>query len=210
MNLIRHAALGLAIAALITPALAQNQSSKDQTDAAARVEKVLKHHPVIDGHNDLPWEVRDRFSSDFGKIDLASDTSKLPRPADMPDQPAMMTDIPRLRAGHVGGQVWSVWIPPETTGAAAIQMTVEQIDIVKRMVQRYPADFAMAYTADDIEREFKAGEIASLIGIEGGHQIGNSMAALRQMYVLGARYMTLTHSSNVDWADSATDDPKHH
>jgi membrane dipeptidase len=122
----------------------------------------------------------------------------------------MMTDIPRLRAGHVGGQFWSVWIPAETTGAAAIQMTIEQIDIVKRMVQRYPADFAMAYGAEDIEREFKTGKIASLIGIEGGHQIGNSLAALRQMYVLGARYMTLTHSSNVDWADSATDDPKHH
>jgi membrane dipeptidase len=207
MNLIRHTIFGLALAVLVAPALAQNQSS---TDVATRVEKMLKHHPVIDGHNDLPWEVRDRFSSDFSKIDLASDTAKLPRPADAPDQPAMMTDIPRLRAGHVGGQFWSVWIPPETTGAAAIQMTIEQIDIVKRMVQRYPADFAMAYGAEDIEREFKAGKIAALIGIEGGHQIGNSMAALRQMYALGARYMTLTHSSNVDWADSATDDPKHH
>jgi membrane dipeptidase len=207
MNLFRHAVLGLVLSALAPSAWSQNQSS---ADVAARVERVLKHHPVIDGHNDLPWEVRDRFGSDFSKIDLASDTSKLPRTADATEQAAMMTDIPRLRAGHVGGQFWSVWIPPETTGAAAIQMTIEQIDIVKRMVQRYPADFAMAYSAEDIEREYKAGKIASLIGIEGGHQIGNSLAALRQMYVLGARYMTLTHSSNVDWADSATDDPKHH
>jgi membrane dipeptidase len=144
MRLIRHAAMGLTLASLFAPALAQSQSS---TDAAARVERVLKHHPIIDGHNDLPWELRDRFDGDFSKIDLTSNTSKLPPPVKEPDQPAMMTDIPRLRAGHVGGQFWSVWIPVETTGAAAIQMTIEQIDIVKRMVQRYPVDFAMAYTA---------------------------------------------------------------
>ena len=121
-----------------------------------------------------------------------------------------MTDIPRLHAGHVGGQFWSVWIPSELTGPAAVQTTLEQIDIVHAMVARYPDDLQMAYTADDIVRIHKAGRIASLIGIEGGHQIDNSLAALRQMYALGARYMTLTHTLNNDWADSATENPKHH
>ena len=121
-----------------------------------------------------------------------------------------MTDIPRLRAGQVGGQFWSVWISPSVTGPAAIKMTLEQIDIVKSMAARWPKDFEMAYTADDIVRAHKAGRVASLIGIEGGHQIDNSLAMLRQMYAAGARYMTLTHALNNDWADSATDTPKHH
>jgi membrane dipeptidase len=209
---IRNAAIGGMLTLLIaTAAWAQNPLPGDDAALAQRVAKVLARQPVIDGHNDLPWELRERFGGDFSKIDLRSDTAKLPRAADAPpDQPAMMTDIPRLRAGHVGGQFWSVWTPPEITGAAAVLMTIEQIDLVKRMAQRYPDDFAMAYSADDIRREFKAGKIASLIGIEGGHQIANSLPALRQMYALGARYMTLTHSSNTEWADSATDNPVHH
>src|SRR5512141_2142753 len=121
-----------------------------------------------------------------------------------------MTDIPRLHAGRVGGQFWSVWIPPTVTGPAAIKMTIEQIDLVHDLVARYPRDLQMAYTADDIVRAQKAGRVASLIGIEGGHQIDASMAALRQMYALGARYMTLTHTANTDWADAATDAPRHH
>jgi membrane dipeptidase len=121
-----------------------------------------------------------------------------------------MTDIPRLRAGQVGGQFWSVWISPSVTGAAAIKMTLEQIDIVKSMAARWPKDFEMAYTADDVIRAHKAGRIASLIGIEGGHQIDDSLPMIRQMYAAGARYMTLTHALNNDWADSATDSPKHH
>jgi membrane dipeptidase len=115
-----------------------------------------------------------------------------------------------LRAGHVGAQFWSVWIPAQTKGFEAVQMTVEQIDLVKDMTRHYPADLEMAYTAADIRRIHRAGRIASLIGIEGGHQINNSLAVLRQMYDLGARYLTLTHSSNTDWADSATDNPAHH
>ncbi|MEO6155280.1 MAG: dipeptidase, partial [Thermomonas sp.] len=118
--------------------------------------------------------------------------------------------IPRMRASGMGGQFWSVWIPATTTGPAAVQMTVEQIDIARTMVARYPDAFEMAYTADDIVRIHQAGRIASLIGIEGGHQINDSMAVLRQMYVLGARYMTLTHTNNTGWADSATADPLHH
>jgi len=176
-------------------------------DYQHRVEQVLLRTPLIDGHNDLPWEIRERYKSDFSAIDLASDTHHLPVTG---EQAAMMTDIPRLRAGHVGAQFWSVWIPVEVPGFQAVQMTLEQIDLVKRMAARYPTDFAMAYTAADIRRIHKSHRVASLIGIEGGHQINNSLAVLRQMYDAGARYMTLTHTTNTPWADSATDSPAHH
>jgi membrane dipeptidase len=174
---------------------------------AARVAKILETTPLIDGHNDLPWEIRDRFKSDLGAIDLNADTSKLPFPA---DAAALMTDIPRLRAGLVGGQFWSVWIPVEIKGYQAVQTTIEQIDLVKRLTAQYSGTFAMAYTAADVRRIHKAGKIASLIGIEGGHQINDSLPVLRQMYDLGARYMTLTHVTNTSWADAATDAPAHH
>ena len=175
--------------------------------SAANVDAVLTKTPVIDGHNDLPWTIRERFGGDLSKIDLASDTSKLMPPA---GEPAMMTDIPRLRAGHVGAQFWSVWIPVTTTGPAAVQTTIEQIDLVKAIAARWPRDFVMAYTAADIRRAEREHRIASLIGIEGGHQINDSLAVLREYYDLGARYMTLTHSSNTAWADAATDAPAHH
>jgi membrane dipeptidase len=171
-----------------------------------RVEQVLLQTPLIDGHNDLPWEIRDRYKGDFAAVDLKSDTSRLKVG---PDQTPLMTDIPRLRAGLVGAQFWSVWIPVSVQGFEAVQMTLEQIDLVKRMAAQYPADFEMAYTAGDIRRIHKAHKIASLIGIEGGHQINNSLAVLRQMYDAGARYMTLTHTTNTAWADSATDAPAH-
>jgi len=176
-------------------------------DYLHRVEHVLSQTPLIDGHNDLPWEIRERYKSDVAAINLSADTRHLPTEA---GQAAFMTDIPRLRAGHVGAQFWSVWIPVSTQGFEAVQMTLEQIDLVKRMSAQYPADFAMAYTAADIRRIHKSRKIASLIGIEGGHQINNSLAVLRQMYDAGARYMTLTHSTNTAWADSATDTPTHH
>ena len=172
-----------------------------------RVAHVLKETPLIDGHNDLPWEIRERFKGRLSAVDLASDTSKLPVPA---DGAALMTDIPRLRAGLVGGQFWSVWVPPELKGPEAVQMTIEQIDLVKRMAAKYPADFEVAYSASDVRRIHRSGRIASLIGIEGGHQINDSLAVLRQMYELGARYMTLTHARNTNWADAATDAPAHH
>jgi membrane dipeptidase len=176
-------------------------------DYQHRVEQVLLRTPLIDGHNDLPWEIRERYKSDFSAIDLGSDTHHLPVGV---DQAAIMTDIPRLRAGLVGAQFWSVWIPVDVQGFQAVQMTLEQIDLVKRMAERYPTDFAMAYTAADVRRIHKSHKIASLIGIEGGHQINNSLAVLRQMYDAGARYMTLTHTTNTPWADSATDTPAHH
>ncbi|CAN5158132.1 dipeptidase [soil metagenome] len=168
----------------------------------ARIDRVLKATPLIDGHNDLPWELRNKYGSWVETTDLTKNSDKLPTP--------LMTDIARLHAGHVGGQFWSVYIPASVTGPAAIQMTVEQIDIVHRLAARYPGDVEMAYTAADVVRIHKAGRVASLIGIEGGHQIGDNLAALRQFYALGARYMTLTHFLNNDWADSATDDPLHH
>jgi membrane dipeptidase len=167
-------------------------------DYEHRVEQVLLQTPLIDGHNDLPWEIRDRYKSDLSQIDLGSDTRHLPIGD---DQTALMTDIPRLRLGHVGAQFWSVWIPVEIQGFQAVQMTLEQMDLVKRMTARYPADLAMAYSAEDIRRIHKSRKIASLIGIEGGHQINNSLAVLRQMYDAGARYMTLTHTTNTPWAD---------
>jgi membrane dipeptidase len=181
-------------------------SARAADDYQHRLEQVLLQTPLIDGHNDLPWEIRDRFKSDFALIDLKSDTSRLPVGE---DQAPLMTDIPRLRAGMVGAQFWSVWIPVNVQGFEAVQMTLEQIDLVKRMAAQYPKDFEMAYTAADIRRIHKAHKIASLIGIEGGHQINNSLAVLRQMYDAGARYMTLTHTTNTAWADSATDAPAH-
>jgi membrane dipeptidase len=176
-------------------------------DYQHRVEQVLLRTPLIDGHNDLPWEIRDRFKSDLAAVDLKSDTTRLPFPA---GASPLMTDIPRLHAGHMGGQFWSVWIPSEMKGYQAVQITLEQMDLVKRMAARYPGDLEMAYTEADVRRIHHSHKIASMIGIEGGHQINNSLAVLRQMYDAGARYMTLTHTVNNAWADSATDAPVHH
>ena len=170
-----------------------------QDDAQlARARRLLAETPVIDGHNDYPWEVRQKAGLDLAKLDLRQ------------PQPAIMTDFARLKAGGVGAQFWSVYVPSPPKGAdpaAAVTQTLEQIDIVHRMVARYPDRLALALTADDIERSRKQGRIASLIGMEGGHSINSSLATLRMMHRLGARYMTLTHSLNTPWADSATDTP---
>lgn len=183
-------------------------AASHDADVSARVKRVLTTTPLIDGHNDLPWEIRVHFGN-VDNIDLNADTSNL-RDKDDNSKVSLMTDIPRLRSGRLGAQFWSVWIPASITGPEAVMTTLEQIDVVRNMVDKYPKTFEMAYTADDIERIHKKGRIASLIGIEGGHQIDNSLAVLREMYVLGARYMTLTHGKNNDWADSATDAPEHH
>ena len=159
---------------------------------------VLRESPLIDGHNDLPWQYREKAALDLSKLDIR-------RP-----QPALHTDIPRLRRGGVGGQFWSVYVPATMQGKEAVRATMEQIDIVYQMAARYPDTFEIAGTAADVERIFKAGKIASLIGMEGGHSIDNSLGALRMFYKLGARYMTLTHGANTPWADSATDKPEHH
>jgi membrane dipeptidase len=198
-----RAAIALLAILPATPSLA----AAPDTDYHARLVRVLKQTPLIDGHNDLPWEIRERFKGRLAAIDLASDTARLPIP---PDASPLMTDIPRLRAGMVGGQFWSVWVPVEIKGPEAVQTTIEQIDLVKRIAAKYPADFEIAYTAADVRRIHKAGKIASMIGIEGGNQINESLAVLRQMYDLGARYMTLTHVLDTRWADAATDAPIHH
>ncbi|HYW16316.1 MAG TPA: dipeptidase [Allosphingosinicella sp.] len=186
---------------LLAGTLASTAAAAPAQTPEQRVERVLKTGPIIDGHNDLPWEIRDAYDFWRKPLDLDSDTTRL--------EARLQTDLPRMRRGGVGGQFWSVWIPADLEGDEAIRVTLEQIDIVHRMVDRYPGRLEMASTAADIRRIRKGGRIASLIGIEGGHQIGNSPAALRQFHALGARYMTLTHSKNNDWADSATDDPIH-
>ncbi|MGK2859989.1 MAG: dipeptidase [Thermoanaerobaculia bacterium] len=169
-------------------------------DFEARALRILREAPLIDGHNDMPWAIRSRVKNRIGQIDLQSDTRKLEKP--------MHTDIPRLRAGGVGAQFWSVWVPVDLAPTDAVRTVIEQIDVVQRVAARYPEDFEMAYTADDIERIHRTGRIASLIGVEGGHSIANSLAVLRQLHRSGARYMTLTHWKNTDWADAATDEPQ--
>ncbi|MDH4066478.1 MAG: dipeptidase [Acidobacteriota bacterium] len=169
-----------------------------QSDLLARARALHQQSLLIDGHNDYPWALRERdVGGDFSKADIAEPV------------PSLMTDFPRLRQGGMGAQFWSVYVPATMQGKEAVRATLEQIDIVHRMVQRWPETLQLSLTADAAERAFKSGRIGSMIGMEGGHSIDSSLAALRQMYALGARYMTLTHSSNVPWADSATDDPVH-
>jgi membrane dipeptidase len=184
---------------LLLPAAWPAQGSDAPID---RVRRLLRKTPLIDGHNDLAEQYRLRVKDHLGQIDLASDTSRL--------EPAMHTDIARLRAGGVGAQFWSVYVPADLPGAEAVQATLEQIDIVKRFTARYGDTLEMATTASEIERIHGKGKIASLIGMEGGHSIDNSLATLREMYRSGARYMTLTHWDNNDWADAATAPPAHH
>jgi membrane dipeptidase len=152
---------------------------------------MLSRFPLIDGHNDLPWELRDRFGGDTAAADLAG----------------THTDIRRMVEGGVGGQFWSVFVPARIAGDAAVTAVLEQIDLVHRMVRRYPSRFQLALTAGDVDTAFAAGKIASLLGAEGGHCIAGSLGVLRALYALGVRYLTLTHNSNVGWADSATDVP---
>jgi membrane dipeptidase len=164
------------------------------------VRRILRESPLIDGHNDLAWEFRRTANNRLDAIDLAGDTGSL----------GLVTDLRRLKAGGIGGQFWSVYVSPDLANGAAVTAVLEQIDVVHRLIARYPQDLELALTANDIVRIHREGKIASLIGMEGGHSIGNSTGALRMMWALGARYMTLTHIKNTEWADSATDEPAHH
>lgn len=177
-----------------------------------KVRSILRESPLIDGHNDVPWQYYARVSNHLDKIDLRTDTRKTAppgRPGMMYISKQMHTDIARLRQGGMGAQFWSVYIPVTMAGPGAVRATFAQIDVVQRLVETYPEALELALTADDIERIHRSGKIASLIGMEGGHSIENSLAALRELYRGGARYMTLTHSKNIDWADSGTDIPAH-
>ncbi|MFE3558332.1 dipeptidase [Streptomyces sp. NPDC059193] len=169
--------------------------------AARRLDEareLLAEHPVVDGHNDLPWALRKQVRYDLDRRDIAGDQSAY-----------LHTDIPRLRAGGVGAQFWSVYVATELTGDEAVSATLEQVDAVDQLISRYPADLVRALSADDMEAARADGRIASLMGAEGGHSINNSLATLRALHQLGVRYMTLTHNDTIDWADSATDEPRH-
>ena len=190
----------LLVAAAMTVVPAASNAQPIDPKIQARIDRILKATPLIDGHNDLAEELRENYGGKTDGLASGTDTWK-PK--------ALMTDMARLHAGRVGGQFWSVYIPAEVQGDRAIRNTLEQIDIVKRFIAAYPRDLEQAYTADDVVRIHKAGKVASMIGVEGGHQMAHSFAALRQYYNLGARYMTLTHFKTTDWADSATDVPKH-
>ncbi len=176
-------------------------SAQADSTLEQRARALFNESPLIDGHNDTPWQYRTRVKNHLGMLDLRADLTQLPRP--------MHTDIGRLRTGGMGAQFWSVYVPATLKGADAVQATFEQIDIARRIVEKYSDVFEVALTAEEIERIHRQGKIASLFGMEGGHSIGNSLAALRMLYLAGARYLTLTHSCNIDWADSATDEPEH-
>ncbi|GAA0321136.1 dipeptidase [Streptomyces polychromogenes] len=167
-------------------------------DLLARARELLAEHPVVDGHNDLPWALREQVRYDLDRRDIAGDQSA-----------NLHTDIPRLRAGGVGAQFWSVYVRSDFAGDRAVSATLEQIDAVDQLIARYPRALVRALTADDMEAARADGRIASLTGAEGGHSINNSLATLRALHRLGVRYMTLTHNDTIDWADSATDEPRH-
>ena len=168
-----------------------------EPDFLARARALHRDTPLIDGHNDFPMALQEHNAQrDLDAVDIRQ------------PQPKIHTDIQRLRQGGVGGQFWSVYVPATLKGAEAVTATLQQVDVVYRMARKYPDTFELATTAADVERIFKAGRIASLIGMEGGHSIDNSLATLRMFHAMGARYMTLTHSTNIAWADSGTDMPK--
>ncbi|UQX01447.1 dipeptidase [Streptomyces sp. RerS4] len=173
----------------------------------AEARELLAEHPIVDGHNDLPWALRQGVSPSPEGRKVRYDLDRCDLAADQSDR--LHTDIPRLRAGGVGAQFWSVYVRSDYAGDEAVSATLEQIDVVDQLIARHPRDLVRALTADDMEAARAGGRIASLMGAEGGHSINNSLATLRALHRLGVRYMTLTHNDTIDWADSATDEPRH-
>ncbi|HEX8392072.1 MAG TPA: dipeptidase [Longimicrobium sp.] len=184
----------LAAALLAAPAAAHAQSAADPL--LARALRIHRSAPLVDGHNDLPWEIREKAQGDLGAMDPRGTLAQ------------NHTDIPRLRAGGVGGVYWAAYVPVDRTGREAAGFALEQIGLIKRMTDASP-ELEMATTADQIVAIHRRGRVASLIGIEGGHAIENSLDVLRQFHELGVRYMTLTHANTLDWADAATDSARH-
>jgi membrane dipeptidase len=170
-------------------------------DQLARAEALLTAGPLVDGHNDLPWALRRAAGPDPAAAVAGSDLAA--------GLSALHTDLPRLRAGRVGAQFWSVYVPCSYTGSDAVTAVLEQVELVHLLTERYPADLALATTADAVDAAVASGRVASLLGAEGGHGIGGSLGVLRALRRLGVRYLTLTHNSNTEWADSATDEPAH-
>jgi membrane dipeptidase len=180
------------------PLVAQSTPASSAARYLVRAKRVLRQTPLIDGHNDLPWRIRED-SIARGNVDAYDLRKRTPG----------HTDLDRLRKGMVGAQFWSVYIPGEWRDSGFARVQLEQIDVARRMIAKYPDRLALALSADDIRRDFKQGKIGSLLGLEGGHAIEHSLAALREYYQLGARYMTLTHNVTLDWADAALDSAKH-
>ncbi|ONK13847.1 dipeptidase [Streptomyces sp. MP131-18] len=173
-------------------------SADGHADLLSRASELLAEHPVVDGHNDLPWALREQVRYDLDRRDIAADQSA-----------HLHTDLPRLRAGGVGAQFWSVYVRTDLIGDSAVSACLEQVDVVAALIDRYPAHLRRALTADDMAAARAEGRIASLMGAEGGHSINNSLGTLRAFHRLGVRYLTLTHNDTIDWADSATDEPRH-
>ncbi|WP_017664962.1 dipeptidase [Porphyrobacter sp. AAP82] len=179
----------------------------DDAAATATAAAALEAAPVFDGHNDAPGQLRSRFANQINAFDFTDTLEGHDHVGG--EGGAMHTDLLRLRKGKVGAQFWSVYVPHNANEAAAIQQTIEQIDVTKRLIAKNPDTMRFALTADQVESAMREGKVASLLGMEGGYSIGSSLAVLRQFHALGARYMTLTHNSNIPWADAATDAPQH-
>ena len=186
-------ALAFAVAAPSATLFAQSDA-----EALARARRLLETHPLVDGHNDLPWEIRTQRNHpmDVEAYDLRKATPG-------------HTDLARLREGRVGAQFWSIYVPGEVRDSGYARIQLEEFDIARRMIARYPELLVPAYSADDIEKAFREKKIGSLLGMEGGHVLENSLGALRSYYDLGARYLTLTHNVTLDWADAASDSARH-
>jgi membrane dipeptidase len=183
-----------------------NLADLNLADLNLRARDMLGRFPLIDGHNDLPWALRERARQN------GADVSRVVFDLEAPAA-GLHTDLPRLAAGGIGAQFWSVYVPASlagdgSEGNGAVAAVLEQIDLARRMIARYPGSFGLGLTADDVEQVFASGRVASLLGAEGGHAIAGSLGVLRMLYTLGVRYLTLTHNANVGWADSATDEPQ--